>query len=283
MPAPTTVLLDIEGTISSLPHVVTTHYPYTRRHIAAYLAAHADDPPVRAALEETRALAGPGVAPLDALIRWIDEDAKAPPLKFLQGLVWISGYETGELVGHIYPDALESLRRWREAGVPRHIFSSGSVQCQTQFFQHCPEGDLRSLFDRHFDTGVGAKVEPKSYVAHRRRARPADPRHPVLQRQSARTRSRIVRRRPGRPGASGRRRGGRPLPGDRKLSRFRRQPSCVTRAPADPRAAEQGPRPARPRRARGRISGRRARGRGGGASGSSGRPAAEPTIVEISI
>ena len=165
MPAPTTVLLDIEGTISSLPHVVTTHYPYTRRHIAAYLAAHADDPPVRAALEETRALAGPGVAPLDALTRWIDEDAKAPPLKFLQGLVWISGYETGELVGHIYPDALESLRRWREAGVPRHIFSSGSVQCQTQFFQHCPEGDLRSLFDRHFDTGVGAKIDPKSYVA----------------------------------------------------------------------------------------------------------------------
>ena len=60
MPAQTAVLLDIEGTISSLPHVVTTHYPYTRRHIADYLAAHEDDPVVRKALEETKALAGRG-------------------------------------------------------------------------------------------------------------------------------------------------------------------------------------------------------------------------------
>ena len=165
MPAPQAILLDIEGTISSLPHVVTTHYPYTRRHIADYLAAHADDLAVREALEETQALAGPGVAPLDALHRWIDEDAKAPPLKLLQGLVWVEGYRTGELVGHIYPDALDALRRWRGEGVPRHVFSSGSVQCQVQFFQNCPEGDLRSLFDRHFDTSVGAKVDPKSYVA----------------------------------------------------------------------------------------------------------------------
>lgn len=165
MPAPKAILLDIEGTISSLPHVVTTHYPYTRRHIADYLAAHEDELAVRTALEETQALAGPGVAPLDALYRWIDEDAKAPPLKLLQGLVWVQGYETGELVGHIYPDALEALRRWGEEGLPAHIFSSGSVQCQVQFFQHCPEGDLRSLFDRHFDTRIGAKVDPNSYLA----------------------------------------------------------------------------------------------------------------------
>ncbi len=165
MSKPRAILVDIEGTISSLPHVVTTHYPYTRRHIADYLAQHADEPAIRDALAETRALAGPGVAPLDALYRWIDEDAKAPPLKFLQGLVWVKGYENGELAGHVYEDALEALRRWRAEGMPVHVFSSGSVQCQVQFFRHCPEGDLRSLFDRHFDTGVGAKVEPKSYVA----------------------------------------------------------------------------------------------------------------------
>src|SRR5208282_1635918 len=129
MPAPQAILLDIEGTISSLPHVLTTHYPYTRRHIADYLVAHGDEVAVRKALEETQALAGPRVAPLDALYRWIDEDAKAPPLKFLQGLVWVEGYRTSELVGHIYPDALEALRRWREEGLPAHIFSSGSVQC----------------------------------------------------------------------------------------------------------------------------------------------------------
>jgi enolase-phosphatase E1 len=160
---PAAVLLDIEGTISSLPHVVDTHYPYTRRHIAAYLDAHRREPAIVKALAETRALAPPGVAPLDALYRWIDEDAKAPPLKLLQGLVWISGYQSGELVGHIYPDAFATLARWRAAGLPLHIFSSGSVQCQTQFFQNCPEGDLSYLFTRHFDTRIGAKVDAASY------------------------------------------------------------------------------------------------------------------------
>ncbi len=87
LPRPTAVLLDIEGTISSLPHVVETHYPYTRRHIAAYLEARRGEPIVERALAETRALAGPGAEQLQALLKWIDEDAKAPPLKLLQGFV----------------------------------------------------------------------------------------------------------------------------------------------------------------------------------------------------
>jgi enolase-phosphatase E1 len=163
LPRPAAVLLDIEGTISSLPHVVDTHYPYTRKHIAAYLDAHRGEPAIEKALAETRALAKPGLGPLEALYKWIDEDAKAPPLKLLQGLVWVSGYQSGELVGHIYPDAFATLARWRAAGLPLQVFSSGSVQCQTQFFQNCPEGDLSYLFTRHFDTRVGAKVEAASY------------------------------------------------------------------------------------------------------------------------
>jgi enolase-phosphatase E1 len=158
------VLVDIEGTISSLPHVVDTHYPFTRKHIAAYLKAHGDEPDIRKALADTRALARPDESELEALHRWIDDDAKAPPLKWLQGLVWIAGYESGELQGHIYPDALRALTDWRRAGIPVHIFSSGSVQCQVQFFQHCPDGDHRDFFTRHFDTDIGAKVDPFSYV-----------------------------------------------------------------------------------------------------------------------
>lgn len=161
---PAAILLDIEGTISSLAHVVETHYPYTRRHIAAYLDAHRGEPVVESALAETRGLAGPGIEPLEALLRWIDEDAKAPPLKLLQGLVWTRGYQTRELVGHIYPDAFDALSRWCARGIPLHIFSSGSVQCQVQFFQNCPEGDLSYLFSRHFDTSVGAKVQAGSYA-----------------------------------------------------------------------------------------------------------------------
>jgi enolase-phosphatase E1 len=161
--APKAVLLDIEGTISSLPHVVNTFYPFTAKHLAAFLERRGGDPEVAAAIEDTRALAGPGIAPQEALLQWIAEDRKAPPLKFLQGLVWEDGYRSGELVGHIYPDALEVLRRWHDRGLPLHIFSSGSVQCQAQFYEHSPHGDLRHLFSGHFDTGVGAKIEAESY------------------------------------------------------------------------------------------------------------------------
>jgi enolase-phosphatase E1 len=161
--APQAVLLDIEGTISSLPYVVNTFYPFTAKHLAAFLERHGDDPKVAAAIEDTRALAGPGIDPQEALQQWIAEDRKAPPLKFLQGLVWEDGYRSGELVGHIYPDALEVLSHWHDRGIPLHIFSSGSVQCQVQFYEHSPHGDLRHLFSGHFDTGIGAKIEVDSY------------------------------------------------------------------------------------------------------------------------
>ena len=40
---PDAVIVDIEGTISSLPHVVDTHYPYTRHHVAGYIDAHRNE------------------------------------------------------------------------------------------------------------------------------------------------------------------------------------------------------------------------------------------------
>jgi enolase-phosphatase E1 len=165
MPTIDAVLLDIEGTLSSLSYVAGTLFPYSRDRIPGFVAEHAADPAVQRALAETAALAGPGEAPVAALLRWIDEDRKAAPLKTLQGMVWDEGYATGKLFGQIYPDALAALRRWQAAGILRHIYSSGSARAQVQFFAHCREGDLRSLFDRHFDLSVGPKVEAASYRA----------------------------------------------------------------------------------------------------------------------
>jgi enolase-phosphatase E1 len=163
IPRPSVILVDIEGTISSQRYVLDTLYPYTRAHIADYVAAHADDPEVKQAIAETRQLAGPGIDPIQALLGWIDEDKKAPPLKLLQGLVWERGYLKGVFKGQIFDDALGALRGWKDAGIPRYIFSSGSVKCQVDFFHYSEGGDLRPLFDGHFDTDIGAKVETESY------------------------------------------------------------------------------------------------------------------------
>jgi enolase-phosphatase E1 len=159
---PAAILLDIEGTISSLPHVVNTFYPYTAAHIGEFLKAHRDEPEVRQAIEDTRALV-PGAVPLETLLQWIAEDKKAAPLKYLQGRVWEHGYKEGLLHGHIYEDALSVLSRWHAEGIPLHIFSSGSVQCQVDFYQHSLKGDLRYLFTRHFDLSIGPKIDPVSY------------------------------------------------------------------------------------------------------------------------
>jgi enolase-phosphatase E1 len=162
---PEAVLLDIEGTLSSQSYVAKTLFPFSRERLPGYVAAHADDPVVRQILADTEALADAGENPVATLIRWIDEDRKAAPLKAIQGRIWDEGYSNGTLHGQIFPDSLVALRRWQAAGVPRHIFSSGSVRAQIQFYRNCREGDLSTLFDGHFDLTVGPKVEPASYLA----------------------------------------------------------------------------------------------------------------------
>ena len=157
------VLLDIEGTISSQSYVVDVMYPYVRDHLPGYVAKHSDDPVIQKILADAEALAGPGSDPVEAMLGWLAEDKKAPPLKKVQGLIWEAGYAEGAFRGHIYDDAHAVLSRWHAAGFPLFIFSSGSVQAQVQFFENNAAGDLRGLFSGHFDTDIGAKVETGSY------------------------------------------------------------------------------------------------------------------------
>jgi len=157
------VLLDIEGTISSQSFVIRVLYKYLHERLPAYVTAHRDDPEIQRILADTVALAGDDSDPVETLLAWLAIDKKAPPLKKIQGLIWEHGYAEGAFKGHIYDDAFAVLTRWRAAGVPLYIFSSGSLQSQIQFFQFNEAGDLRPLFSGHFDTDTGAKVETDSY------------------------------------------------------------------------------------------------------------------------
>jgi enolase-phosphatase E1 len=158
------IVTDIEGTTSSLSFVKDVLFPYARARLAGFVAAHRDEPEVRSILDEARALAGDAEV-VDHLLRWIDEDRKATPLKTLQGMIWREGYERGEFQGHVYEDAARNLRRWREQGRSLYVFSSGSVEAQQLLFGHTPYGDLRGLFAGWFDTRTGAKRDPVAYRA----------------------------------------------------------------------------------------------------------------------
>jgi enolase-phosphatase E1 len=147
--------------------VKTVLFRFAREHLPSYLASHSQDAEVREALAETRRLAGDGSLDaqgvLRALLGWIDEDRKAPPLKTLQGLIWEDGYANGALCSQVYPDAASTLRRWREEGLRLAVYSSGSVLAQRLVFRHSDQGNLEGLFDGFFDTTVGPKQSPDSY------------------------------------------------------------------------------------------------------------------------
>jgi enolase-phosphatase E1 len=154
-PLPKAILLDIEGTTSSIAFVAETLFPYARKHLAAYIAAHPEVAPILAEV--------PG-DPVATLTQWIDEDRKATPLKTLQGLIWAQGYADGELDGHVYPDTPAALRRWNAKGIAVHIYSSGSVAAQKLIFGHSVAGDLTPLLSGYFDTITGPKREAGSYA-----------------------------------------------------------------------------------------------------------------------
>lgn len=115
--------------------------------------------------EETRPNAETLLAHVQDLTR---RDIKAVYLKQLQGQLWKTGYEDGDLRTPLFDDVIPTLQAWKNAGKTLVIFSSGSVQAQLQFFSFVQTGsitrDLKPLFTAHFDpTIAGSKLEKDSY------------------------------------------------------------------------------------------------------------------------
>lgn len=161
------ILTDIEGTTSAVSFVFDVLFPYAARHLPQFILDHAEEPVVAAQLDAVRAESGEGRADLirviEILLQWLAEDRKATPLKALQGMVWQQGYASGQLKGHVYPDAVEALKRWHQAGYALYVYSSGSVQAQKLIFGCSEAGDLSGLFSGYFDTTSGPKREVESY------------------------------------------------------------------------------------------------------------------------
>ena len=161
------IVTDIEGTTSSIDFVKDVLFPYAREKLPAFVVTHEDKPEVQHWLHEAAREAGLVSASreeiIDLLIRWIDEDRKATPLKALQGMIWEDGYASGEFKGHIYPEVAENLHKWKKQGIHLYVYSSGSVAAQKLLFGHSDAGDLTPLFSGYFDTEVGGKREIDSY------------------------------------------------------------------------------------------------------------------------
>lgn len=161
------IVTDIEGTTSSLAFVKDVLFPYAANNLPDWLSDNSKVPAVRTEIAIVADQIDRPATDIEAvttqLLQWIDENVKATPLKALQGMLWKSGYESGDYCAHVYEDAVQKLHDWHAAGIPLYVYSSGSVQAQELFFQYSRYGDLRKLFSGYFDTTTGPKNDTDSY------------------------------------------------------------------------------------------------------------------------
>ena len=97
------ILMDIEGTTTSVSFVFDVLFPYFRENIQT-IADRAKELEIAAILKQVQDLAHQetrenldqaGV--IAKLHQWSVEDRKVPPLKAMQGFLWEEGYTKGDL------------------------------------------------------------------------------------------------------------------------------------------------------------------------------------------
>jgi len=187
LPAPRVYLLDIEGTVAPISLVSDVLFPYARARLGNFLEQCSSEVGVREDLvllaqesqAETEASAPriPEFASIDFLespdfrvralvyLNWLmDHDRKSTALKSLQGRIWKSGFESGDLQGTLFEDVPAALARWAETARVA-IYSSGSVEAQRLVFRYSMVGDLTPLIEGYFDTRTGPKRASASYAA----------------------------------------------------------------------------------------------------------------------
>jgi enolase-phosphatase E1 len=161
------IVIDLEGAALPMSFLTGTLTPLARKKLGAFIAAHAEEEEIEEALEETgRLMGGFDLKPSEAealLLRWMKQDRKATPLKFLQGRIWREAQAAGALEIEFYEDAASALKAWAAAGLRLFVYSSQSQEAQQMLLAHTPYGDLTGLFEGFLDTTLGQKTEPGSY------------------------------------------------------------------------------------------------------------------------
>ncbi len=164
------ILMDIEGTTSSISFVKDVLFPYFLLNIDD-INKLSNIKEVKYAFgqvlrivkrEENRDITTSEEVILE-LKKWCVQDLKITPLKTLQGILWQKGYKNGELLGHVYDDVPVMLENWNLLGKKMGIFSSGSVNAQKLLFSHSVKGNLSTYFSNYFDTNIGSKRDSDTY------------------------------------------------------------------------------------------------------------------------
>ena len=164
------ILMDIEGTTSSISFVHETLFPYAKEKMLDFIRLNKEVPEVQDILtklcaEQASGLSLPAAAEL--FNKWIDEDKKHGLLKKIQGLIWKEGFESGELKGHLYPEVASVLKDWKgqgiKLGIPvfNTILQKKPITFPTEFAGLFELDDIKlKYFDGYLEAGTTPKFIP---------------------------------------------------------------------------------------------------------------------------
>lgn len=184
--SPGSIVLDIEGTTTSLRFIKDTLFPFIKRSLYKFLKDRWNTDEVMATMarlyrQETRdraeGLQPPkivkphendnlesAISSVVANVLWQMESKRHnTALKQLQILVWIYGYECGELKGHVYDDVGPAFRRWKSQGIRLFVYSTGMAVAQQLLFANSTQGNLLNFVENYFDLLIGPKTSAVSY------------------------------------------------------------------------------------------------------------------------
>lgn len=184
-----TYLLDIEGTTTALPFVTKVLFPYAEQCIESYVAKmyplataepsdDTDDTILfkNALKEASQQEMAKDYISCEKFISLLKEamatNSKVSFLKSIQGVLWRSGYQNGEIKGHVFDDTATLFKNVAQGYPHTHIeiYSSGSIAAQKLLFKYSDHGDLVQFISGYHDpTTVGKKIEPQSYQNIRKR------------------------------------------------------------------------------------------------------------------
>lgn len=179
-------MLDIEGTTTSLRFIKDTLFPYIKRNLAKYLRDRWNSDELVATLarlhrqEERDIKEGfqppriwkqsdtsnteSIIASIVGNVIWqMDNKRHNTALKQLQILVWVYGYETNDLKGHVYDDVGNAFRKWRQMGIRLFVYSTGMAVAQQLLFSNSTQGNLLNLIENYFDLLMGPKTSSVSF------------------------------------------------------------------------------------------------------------------------
>lgn len=166
-------LFDIEGTTTPISFVHEVLFPYSKKNLKSFLEKNPIEKSILEDLKKEnqmdieKKLFSLEIESFEDQVKYLEflisVDRKSKPLKEIQGKIWDMGYQSGELKSILFPDVFSFFEKIKSFNSEISIYSSGSVEAQKLIFEFSNFGNLRTLINNYFDTGVGGKKEIDSY------------------------------------------------------------------------------------------------------------------------